>query len=65
MSRAICARRVPGRYGGLRGTPIALESGARGSSYLPRVPDETRKMEERARFVKELREIGEQVKMLV
>ncbi|WP_327753122.1 hypothetical protein VVT58_11670 [Sphingobium sp. SJ10-10] len=62
MSRAICARRVPGRYGG---TPIALESGARGSSYLPRVPDETRKMEERARFVKELREIGERVKMLV
>ncbi|WP_176597289.1 MULTISPECIES: UdgX family uracil-DNA binding protein [Sphingobium] len=53
----------------LRGAPITLESGAQGwvtvhPSYLLRVPDEARKAEERKRFVKELREIGEQVKAL-
>lgn len=53
----------------VRGAPIALESGAQGwitvhPSYLLRVPDEARKMEERKRFVAELQEIGEQVKVL-
>lgn len=52
-----------------RGTPIPLESGAQGwvtvhPSYLLRVPDEARKAQERARFVEELRLIGEQVRAL-
>jgi len=51
----------------LRGAPIALENGAQGwitvhPSYLLRVPDEARKADERARFVRELREVGERVK---
>ncbi|KXU30305.1 uracil-DNA glycosylase [Sphingobium sp. 22B] len=54
----------------LRGAPLALEGGAQGwitvhPSYLLRVPEETRKAEERKRFVEELREIGERVKALV
>ncbi|MCB4861447.1 UdgX family uracil-DNA binding protein [Sphingobium sp. PNB] len=54
----------------VRGAPLALEGGAQGwitvhPSYLLRVPEETRKAEERKRFVEELREIGERVKALV
>ena len=54
----------------MRGAPIVLESGAQGwitihPSFLLRLPDEQRKTEERARFVRELRAIGEQVKALV
>ncbi|MFY9350125.1 MAG: UdgX family uracil-DNA binding protein [Sphingobium sp.] len=52
-----------------RGTAIPLESGAEGwvtvhPSYLLRLPDETKRAEERARFVEELRSIGERVKAL-
>ncbi|UXC90656.1 UdgX family uracil-DNA binding protein [Sphingobium sp. RSMS] len=54
----------------VRGAPLALEGGAQGwitvhPSYLLRVPEETRKAEERKRFVEELGEIGERVKALV
>ena len=53
----------------VRGAPIALENEVQGwvtvhPSYLLRMPDAARKVEERARFVEELREIGEQVKAL-
>ncbi|KKW93823.1 UdgX family uracil-DNA binding protein [Sphingobium chungbukense] len=53
----------------LRGAPIALENKVQGwitvhPSYLLRVPDEAHKVEERTRFVKELRHIGEQLKAL-
>ncbi|MDX3901477.1 MAG: UdgX family uracil-DNA binding protein [Sphingobium sp.] len=46
-----------------RGAPIDLANGAQGwvtvhPSYLLRIPDETKKAEERARFVEELRMIG-------
>jgi DNA polymerase len=49
-----------------RGTAIPLENGAEGwvtvhPSYLLRLPDESRRAEERARFVKELRAIGKRV----
>ncbi len=52
-----------------RGAPIALENGIEAwvtvhPSFLLRVPDEARKAEERARFVKDLRGIGERVKAL-
>lgn len=53
-----------------RGAPIALESGAEGwvtvhPSYLLRVPDPEKKAQERARFIDELRLIGERVGALV
>nr|MBA4771096.1 UdgX family uracil-DNA binding protein [Sphingobium sp.] len=49
-----------------RGAAIPLESGAEGwvtvhPSYLLRLPDEGRRAEERARFVDELRRIGQRV----
>ena len=49
-----------------RGAPIALDSGAEGwvtvhPSYLLRVPDAAKKAEERARFVEELRMIGQRL----
>lgn len=52
-----------------RGSAISLESGAEGwvtvhPSYLLRLPDETKRAEERARFVEDLRTIGERVKAL-
>ena len=52
-----------------RGAPIALENGIEAwvtvhPSFLLRVPDEARKAEERARFVEDLRGIGERVKAL-
>lgn len=52
-----------------RGSAIPLEGGAEGwvtvhPSYLLRVPDEAKKAEERARFVAELRMVGERVKAL-
>ncbi|NWK97785.1 uracil-DNA glycosylase [Sphingobium lactosutens] len=53
-----------------RGQPIALDSGAEGwvtvhPSYLLRLPDAAKAAEERARFVDELRMIGERAKALV
>ncbi|GLV28703.1 uracil-DNA glycosylase [Sphingobium sp. TomTYG75] len=53
----------------MRGAPIPLESGAEAwvtvhPSFLLRIPDEVRKAAERARFVEDLREIGERVKTL-
>lgn len=53
----------------LRGEPIRLESGAEGwvtvhPSYLLRLPDEAKRIEERARFVEDLRRVGERVKAL-
>ncbi len=53
----------------LRGEPIALEDGSEGwvtvhPSFLLRVPDETRKAEEYARFVEDLRRVGERAKVL-
>ncbi|WP_313808996.1 UdgX family uracil-DNA binding protein [Sphingobium sp.] len=53
----------------LRGAPIGLENHAQGwitvhPSYLLRMPDEARRAEERARFVRELRLIREQVTAL-
>jgi len=52
-----------------RGAAIALENGAEGwvtvhPSFLLRVPDEARKAQEHARFVEDLRVIGERVKAL-
>ena len=52
-----------------RGAPIPLESGVEAwvtvhPSFLLRVPDEARKAQERARFVEDLRGIGERVKAL-
>lgn len=52
-----------------RGAPIPLENGTEAwvtvhPSFLLRVPDEARKATERARFVEDLREIGERVKTL-
>lgn len=52
-----------------RGAPIALDNGMEGwvtvhPSFLLRVPDEMRKKAERARFVDELRGIGERVKAM-
>ncbi|MEJ7934379.1 UdgX family uracil-DNA binding protein [Sphingobium sp. AN558] len=52
-----------------RGTAIALESGAEAwvtvhPSFLLRVPDEARKAEERARFVEDLRQVGQRLKAL-
>ncbi|MCK0530303.1 UdgX family uracil-DNA binding protein [Sphingobium agri] len=52
-----------------RGAPIALENGIEAwvtvhPSFLLRVPDEARKAQERARFVEDLRGIGERVKAL-
>ena len=52
-----------------RGAAITLESGAEGwvtvhPSFLLRVPDEARKAQEHARFVEDLRVIGERVKAL-
>ena len=52
-----------------RGSSIALDNGAEGwvtvhPSYLLRIPDEAKKAEERARFVEDLRVIGERVKAL-
>ncbi|HUD90670.1 UdgX family uracil-DNA binding protein [Sphingobium sp.] len=53
-----------------RGQAIALESGAEGwvtvhPSYLLRLPDAAKAAEERARFVEELRVIGERARALV
>jgi DNA polymerase len=53
----------------LRGEPIALADGSEGwvtvhPSFLLRVPDEARKAEEYARFVEDLRMIGERIKVL-
>ncbi|WP_242127107.1 UdgX family uracil-DNA binding protein [Sphingobium sp. Sx8-8] len=65
--RALIGKAVTiGRW---RGAPIALESGAQGwitvhPSFLLRMPDPSRRVEERARFISELRAIGEQVKAL-
>ncbi|MFB0873796.1 MULTISPECIES: UdgX family uracil-DNA binding protein [unclassified Sphingobium] len=52
-----------------RGSAIPLDNGAEGwvtvhPSYLLRLPDETRRAEERARFIEELRAIGERLKAL-
>jgi len=52
-----------------RGQAVGLDHGAEGwvtvhPSYLLRLPDEARRAEERARFVEELRTIGERVKAL-
>ncbi len=52
-----------------RGSAIALDNGAEGwvtvhPSYLLRIPGEAKKAEERARFVEDLRVIGERVKAL-
>lgn len=52
-----------------RGAPIPLENGTEAwvtvhPSFLLRVPDEARKAEERARFIEDLRGIGERVKAL-
>jgi DNA polymerase len=52
-----------------RGAPIPLDNGVEGwvtvhPSFLLRVPDEARKAAERARFVEELRNIGERVSAL-
>ena len=52
-----------------RGAPIALESGAEAwvtvhPSFLLRVPDEERKAAERARFVEELRMIGDRMEAM-
>jgi DNA polymerase len=53
----------------LRGAPIALADGSEGwvtvhPSFLLRVPDADRKAEEYARFVEDLRVIGERAKLL-
>ncbi|MCP1470004.1 DNA polymerase [Sphingobium sp. OAS761] len=50
-----------------RGRPIALEDGTEAwvtvhPSYLLRLPDEAKRAEERARFVEELRTIGDRMK---
>ena len=52
-----------------RGTPISMENGMEGwvtvhPSFLLRLPDERRREAERARFVDELRYIGERVKAM-
>lgn len=66
-ARALLGKAVT--IGKTRGSPIALESGAEGwvtvhPSFLLRLPDPARKAEERARFVEELRTIGERAKTL-
>lgn len=66
-ARALLGRAVT--IGRVRGSPITLDGGAEGwvtvhPSYLLRVPDEAKKAEERARFVEELRTIGERVRTL-
>lgn len=53
----------------VRGTPIALEDGSEGwvtvhPSFLLRLPDEDRKAEEYARFVDDLRKVGERARAL-
>ncbi|MBA2932823.1 UdgX family uracil-DNA binding protein [Sphingomonas sp. CGMCC 1.13654] len=53
----------------LRGEPIALADGSEGwvtvhPSFLLRLPDEERKAEEYARFVEDLRRVGERAKAL-
>jgi DNA polymerase len=53
----------------LRGAPIALDDGSEGwitvhPSFLLRLPDEDRKAEEYARFVADLRKVGERAKAL-
>lgn len=66
-ARALLGKAVT--IGKLRGNPIALESGAEGwvtvhPSFLLRVPDESRRAQERARFVEELRQVGERIDAL-
>lgn len=63
-ARALLGKAVT--IGKLRGSPIALESGAEGwvtvhPSFLLRMPDESRRKQERARFVEELRQVGKRV----
>jgi DNA polymerase len=53
----------------LHGEPIALADGSEGwvtvhPSFLLRVPGEARKAEEYARFVEDLRKVGERAKAL-
>ena len=52
-----------------RGAPIPLQNGAEGwvtvhPSYLLRLPDEDRRAQEQARFVEDLRVVGERLKAL-
>ncbi|PZU15155.1 MAG: uracil-DNA glycosylase [Sphingobium sp.] len=66
-ARAMLGKAVT--IGRTRGNAIALENGAEGwvtvhPSYLLRLPDEAKRAEERARFVEELRVIGDRVKAL-
>ena len=53
----------------LRGAPIPLADGVEGwvtvhPSFLLRLPDEVKRTEERARFVEDLRVVGERMKAL-
>ncbi|WP_420143898.1 UdgX family uracil-DNA binding protein [Sphingobium sp.] len=55
--------------GRVRGAPIALANGAEAwvtvhPSYLLRLPDEERRIEEQARFVEDLRVVGERLRAL-
>jgi DNA polymerase len=69
---ATAARSLLGKavtIGRTRGAPIPLANGAEGwvtvhPSYLLRIPDEAKKAEERARFIDELRTIGQRMMAL-
>jgi DNA polymerase len=66
-ARAMLGKAVA--IGRTRGQAIALGNGAEGwvtvhPSYLLRLPDEARKAEEQARFIEDLRMVGERLKAL-
>ena len=66
-ARALLGRAVT--IGKVRGSPIALADGAEAwvtvhPSYLLRLPDETRRGEEQARFVADLRQVGDRISAL-